>query len=104
MNNLQTFPAPSTNSTNSFPCRECSAGMMHLRHITYFTWLGEELIMVPNFPAWVSDMCGKREFDERAISWLSMILNPNAGKPTRHPKPTPRPSPAKRNLPRLPLD
>jgi YgiT-type zinc finger domain-containing protein len=101
MNNLQTFPAP---STNSFPCRECSAGMMHLRHITYFTWLGEELIMVPNFPAWVCDMCGKREFDERAISWLSMILNPNAGKPTRHPKPAPRPGPAKRNLPRLPLD
>jgi YgiT-type zinc finger domain-containing protein len=56
--------------------------MMHLRHITYFTWLGEELIMVPNFPAWICDMCGKREFDERAISWLTMILNPNAGKPT----------------------
>lgn len=71
MNNPQTFPAPLTNSfTNSFPCRECSAGMMHLRHITYFTWLGEELIMVPNFPAWICDMCGRREFDERAISWL----------------------------------
>jgi len=101
MNHLQTFPAP---STNSFPCRECSAGMMHLRHITYFTWLGEELIMVPNFPAWVCDMCGKREFDERAIAWLTMILNPNAGKPTRQPKRAPRPSPAKRNLPRPPLD
>ena len=57
--------------------------MMHLRHITYFTWLGEELITVPNFPAWICDMCGKREFDERAISWLTMLLNPNAGKPTR---------------------
>jgi len=60
--------------------------------------------MVPNFPAWVCDMCGKRDFDERAISWLTMLLNPNAGKPTRHPRRAPRPSPTKRNLPRLPLD
>jgi len=101
MTNLQTFPAP---SSNSFPCRECSAGMSHLRHITYFTWLGEELIMVPKFPAWICDMCGKREFDERAISWLTMLLNPNAGKPTRRLKRAPRPGTAKRNLPRLPLD
>ena len=43
---------------------------MHLRHITYFTWLGEELITVPSFPAWICDMCGKREYDERAIAWL----------------------------------
>ncbi len=55
---------------------------MHLRFITYFTWLGPELITVPNFPAWVCDMCGKREYDEKAISWLTMLLNPNAGKPT----------------------
>ena len=101
MTYLQPFHAP---SSSAFPCRECSAGMMHLRHITYFTWLGEELIMVPNFPAWICDMCGKREFDERAISWLTMLLNPNAGKPTRHPKPAPRPSTAKRNQPHLPLD
>jgi hypothetical protein len=49
-------------------------------------------------------MCGKREYDERAISWLTMLLNPNAGKPTRHPKRAARPGSAKRNLPRLPLD
>ena len=101
MNNLQTFPAP---SANSFPCRECAAGKTHLRHITYFTWLGEELIMVPNFPAWICDMCGKREFDERAISWLTMLLNPNAGKPTRRIKRAPRPGTTKRNLPHPPLD
>lgn len=101
MNHLGTFPAP---STNSFPCNECSAGMMHVQYITYFTWLGEELIMVPNFPAWICDMCGRREFDERAIAWLTMILNPNAGKPTRRLKRAPHPGTTKRNLPRLPLD
>ncbi len=65
------------------PCNECSAGMMRLRFIIYFTWLGEELITVPNFPAWVCDVCGHREYDEKSISWLSMLLDPNAGKPTR---------------------
>ena len=63
-------------------CNECQAGMMQVRYITYFTWLGEELITVPNFPAWICDMCGRREYDERAISWLTMLLSPNTGRPT----------------------
>lgn len=62
-------------------CDECQAGMMQVRYLTYFTWLGEELITVPNFPAWVCDVCGRRKYDERAISWLSMLLNPDAGRP-----------------------
>lgn len=71
---------------------------MHRRHITYFTWLGEELVTVPNFPAWVCDMCGKREYDERAVSLLAMILNPEAGKPTRRIKRARQPDPRKRNV------
>lgn len=70
-------------SPEPIPCNECQAGMMRMRFITYFTWLGEELITVPNFPAWICDVCGRREYDEKAISWLSMLLNPNAGRPTR---------------------
>jgi YgiT-type zinc finger domain-containing protein len=65
---------------DSFQCTECQAGVMHLRHITYFTWLDEELVTVPNFPAWVCDVCGRREYDARAISWLVTILNPETGK------------------------
>jgi len=76
------------------PCNECQAGMMQVRYITYFTWLGEELITVPNFPAWICDVCGRREYDERAISWLAMLLSPNAGRPTskvrRHIPPQPK--------------
>ena len=67
----------------SFQCTECQAGVMHLRHITYFTWLDEELVTVPNFPAWVCDVCGRREYDTRAISWLVALLNPETGKAPR---------------------
>lgn len=59
---------------------ECQAGIMRLRYITYFTWLNDELITVPNFPAWVCDVCGKREYDSRAIVWLNTLLNPEAGR------------------------
>ena len=89
----------SVHQRNSMPCNECPAGIMHLRHITYFTWLGEELITVPHFPAWVCDICGKREYDERAISWLSMLLSPDAGSPNRRSKRTLQPDRRKRNIP-----
>ncbi len=61
-------------------CPECFAGKMHMEAVTYFTWLDKELITVPNFPAWVCDMCGRREFDPRAITWLNTLLNPATGR------------------------
>ena len=54
---------------------------MHRTFLTYFTWLGDELITVPDFPAWVCDVCGKREFDVHALNQLSLLLSPTAGKP-----------------------
>ncbi len=68
--------------SSSFPCNECQAGMMNLQYLTYFTWLGDELVTVPGFPAWVCDVCGKREYDERAVTWLATLLNPSAGRPS----------------------
>lgn len=77
------------NVEGQFQCNECHAGIMQPRHIPYFTWLGRELITVPNFPAWICDVCGRREYDERAVQWLNMILDPNAGRPTRSGRRTP---------------
>jgi len=70
-----------------FPCNECQVGSMRLTYITYFTWLDEELVTVPGFPAWVCDMCGKREYDDRAVNWLTALLSPNAGQTTLPSKP-----------------
>lgn len=64
---------------NQALCIECQTGKLHLQHLTYFTWLNDELITAPNFPAWVCDVCGKREYDPRAILWLNTLLNPEAG-------------------------
>ena len=81
---------------DSYQCTECQAGVMHLRHITYFTWLDEELVTVPNFPAYVCDVCGRREYDARAISWLATMLNPETGR-APGPRRRVRPPQEKRN-------
>ena len=70
-------------------CPECQAGMMHMCYITYFTWLNEELVTVPNFPALVCDICGRREYDPRAIKWLNTLLTPEAGRRLPRSKPAP---------------
>lgn len=65
---------------------------MHRESTTLLTWLGNELITVPDFPSWVCDICGRREYDQRGLSQLSLILSPTAGKPTpRRRKLPPRP-------------
>ena len=91
---------PPPNSANARACPECHAGHYHLQYLTYFTWLNEELVTVPNFPAWVCDVCGRREYDPRAVSWLNTLLSPHAGrrimtrrKPRSRPHSMDRPQP-----------
>ena len=85
-------------SEYSILCLECQSGVLHLQYVTYFTWLNEELITVQNFPAWVCDVCGRREYDSRAVTWLNTMLNPETGRrpamrrrlgPTRTDRPIP---------------
>jgi len=74
-------------------CPECHTGVFRLEYLTYFTWLNDELITVPNFPSWVCDVCGKREYDTHAVSWLNMLLSPTTGR-----KHKPRRRDLRRNL------
>src|SRR5512136_3412254 len=71
-------------------CPECHTGVFHLEYLTYFTWLNDELITVPNFPSWVCDVCGKREYDLHAVNWLNMLLSPTTGR---------KPRPRRKNIP-----
>jgi len=73
---------------------------MHRRFVTYLTWLGDELITVPDFPAWVCDVCGKREYDLQALGQLNLLLTHNAGKGTaRARRATPHNEPKKGSRP-----
>ncbi len=55
---------------------------MGRKFVTYYTWLDDELITVPDFPAWVCDVCGRCEYDGMALNQLNLLLMPHAGKPS----------------------
>jgi YgiT-type zinc finger domain-containing protein len=78
---------PDESVTYQSICPECQAGVLQLKYLTYFTWLNEELVTVPNFPAWVCDICGRREYDSRAITWLNILLHPDTGQRSHRRKP-----------------
>jgi len=63
------------------PCMHCQGGRKMLRSATLMTWLGDDLITVPNFPTWICDICGHRAYDTQALAQLSLLLNPDAGTP-----------------------
>jgi YgiT-type zinc finger domain-containing protein len=65
------------------PCIKCQGGRKRLQSATLMTWLGNEVITVPDFPAWICDMCGHRTYDTHALAELSMLLNPDAGTPVQ---------------------
>ncbi len=61
-------------------CQECQVGIPKFKAATYYTWIEDELITVPNFPCWVCDVCGRREWDSQSLMNLNLLLAPNAGK------------------------
>ena len=71
---------PIRNDKPVFTCRECQSGLIGIRFVTYFTRLGDEMVMVPDFPAWVCDVCGYTIYDVKAVSLISTLLSPNTGK------------------------
>jgi YgiT-type zinc finger domain-containing protein len=71
--------------------------MMHKARVTYFTWLADELITVPDFPAWICDVCGKREYDAEALNRLALLLSPL---PAKKASPQVKKAPAKSDSPK----
>jgi YgiT-type zinc finger domain-containing protein len=69
-----------------YSCPSCHGGHVALQRVAYLTWINGELITVPDFPAWICDLCGEREYDQRALTWLNIILSPDTGR-KKHPVP-----------------
>ncbi len=65
-----------TENEMEYPCPKCRAGVLRPRELTYFTAVDGQMLVVPNFPAWVCDICGYVEYDERALGWLYTLLSP----------------------------
>ncbi len=66
-----------TNPPNTQPtyiCQHCLAGTLRLRQVAFAHWYGGQFITIPNFPAWVCDVCGETEYDAVAMDQVETIL------------------------------
>ena len=58
----------------SYPCPECQVGALRPRAVSFFSLYGGQPVTVPDFPAWVCDVCGRREYDSAALAELQAML------------------------------
>ena len=69
-------------------CPECQVGAMQPETTCYFTVQNGQPVSVPGFPAWVCDVCGRREYDSSALNQLRAMLKASwAGRDSRYQKP-----------------
>jgi YgiT-type zinc finger domain-containing protein len=65
------------NGSEVILCKNCAGGRMIQRPSTYFSWMGDELIAVPDFPLWQCDVCKHCEYDPQARQYLKSMFNRN---------------------------
>ncbi len=58
-------------------CPDCQVGELRASRVSYFAWADRRFITVPDFPAWVCDVCGWREYDRAALTELQTLLHLN---------------------------
>jgi YgiT-type zinc finger domain-containing protein len=64
-------------------------GALRPASVAYLTRIHGRMVTVPDFPAWVCDVCGRREYDEAALTELRAMLE--GGTPMRRRPRRPRP-------------
>ena len=61
-----------------YVCPHCQMGTLQPTAVVFAHWFEGQFITVPDFPAWVCDFCGAREYDALALERLEAILGPEA--------------------------
>ena len=100
------MPTSDPEPRSAYICPHCLTGTMQLRRVAFAHWYGGQFITIPNFPGWVCDVCGEREYDAVALDQVETILGTEldlrreAGRRARRgaPKPVPLHPPSGRRL------
>jgi YgiT-type zinc finger domain-containing protein len=74
---FSTIPAGTKGGTTVTPathCEVCHIGTRRPRRTTVTYWLGGELVLMPNVPVGVCDVCGDVEYEAESIARLEMLL------------------------------
>jgi YgiT-type zinc finger domain-containing protein len=64
-------------SSQQYSCPECHSGHMKTVGTFLFVERAGMPLCIPDFPAWVCDLCGLREYDRLALSELEVMLDTN---------------------------
>jgi YgiT-type zinc finger domain-containing protein len=67
-------PPPTRPHAVSYVCPHCGTGTLHLRRVVFANWYGGQFVTMPNFPGWVCDVCGEREYDAVALEQINTLL------------------------------
>ena len=62
----------------TFTCPHCQTGTLRQQNVVFAHLFEDHFITIPNFPGWVCDICGAREYDSAALEQLELILGPEA--------------------------
>jgi YgiT-type zinc finger domain-containing protein len=65
---------PEAGAPLAYVCPHCPTGSLRLSRVVFAHWYGGQFITIPNFPAWVCDVCGAREYDTAALEQVQMLL------------------------------
>ncbi len=57
-----------------YRCDHCHIGTRNLRHSSVTYWVEGQLVILPDVPVWVCDICGDVEYEMENISKLERLL------------------------------
>lgn len=67
-------------------CEACGIGRFHQVNTPYLCWLEEQIVVVPDAPAMICDVCGEAIYDEDFVQALQLLLD--EGRPRTEREPT----------------
>lgn len=77
-------------------CEECGIGRCRPVSAPYLLKIGKHMLVMPDSPAYVCDICGNRFFDDDFLDGVHYLLEQAAADSRRHARrrQAPRPGPA----------
>lgn len=62
-------------------CTECLVGTIQPARSFYCQWSNGHFVAAPDFPAWICDVCGWREYEREAVVDLQTLIDLNLSQP-----------------------
>lgn len=56
------------------PCPECYIGTLRVGRAYFCTTVAGQFVSAPDFPAWICDVCGRREYDPKTVRELEALV------------------------------